>query len=292
MKITDYVASHINEFPTIAEVLGIKVTTQQATPKSASNVRSTVAELDFNNKVIRLTKTNPTYQQDIKCDDMAQMYKQSWYVLHSPKVVAVSFIINFYGSTVKSMISYCEMIGLDMNIITPNGKFSSSKDYIAWYGEQATRSAEHQLSVENTQLIVSYCPELLRFAKRSVEELIEVLRSQIKTSGYDVSLHSIITTDGLNHGTVEDNLGKHEWSRTYTKHYERYDQTLNDLLNMYISCKYYQSVGIEAETDGIGRHDVDSYTNDVITEAIQIHERDEVVVPRCACGLGLQNYMN
>ena len=296
MKITDYVASNINEFPTIAEVLGIK-TTRQTTPKSAltEDTRKTIAELDFNTKTIKLMKTNPVFKQEIKLDDMTAMHKQAWFVLHSPKLCAVTFITNFYSSTIASMIRYTEMLQLPMDIITSAGKFKSSREYLVWYTEQQTRKDEFEMSATNIQLIIKHAPELKKHARKSIDELIEVLRSQIKLSGYDVSLQSIITTDGLNHGEVEDEYGKpKQWSRDYTKHYERYNQTLNDLLLMYISCKFYAQHDIKADfNNGIAETDIDSYTGDVILEAVQIHSRDEdVVVPRSACGLGLQNYMN
>ena len=307
MKLTDYVAMHTQEFPMITEVVGV---TSTATPKSAStdtsDVRKTVAEFDFNTKTIKLKKTNPVYRQELKYDTIDAMYKQVWFVLHSPKLVACTFTTNFYGSTIASMVRYTEMIGLTFQILTSNGKFHSSKEFFVWCTEQQNRIEEINLSVENINLITTYARELIRFARSTrtyitvtdtgvtvTSELVEVLKEQIRKSGYDVSMHSTTTQDGLNSGVIEDNRGKHEWSRDYTKHYDRYNQTITDLLNMYISCKYYKQAGFEAETDGIGRHDIDSYTGDVITEAIQIHDRDdEVVVPRCACGLGLQNYMN
>ena len=294
MKLTDYIAMHTQEFPMITDTLGITVRT---TPKSASissDIRKTVAEFDFNNKVIKLMKTNPIYKQELKFDTIDAMYKQVWFALHSPKLVACTFTTNFYGSTIASMVRYTEMTGITFQILCQNNKFRSSKEFFVWFAEQQTRIEEFNLSIKNTQLITSYAPELIKYARMSMNTLIDVLRQQIYNSGYDVSLHSMTIQDGLNSGTIEDNRGKHEWSRDYTKHYERYNQTLNDLLNMYISCKYYKQAGFEAETDGIGRHDIDSYTGAVITEAIQIQDYrdDEVVVPRCACGLGLQNYMN
>ena len=283
-----------------------KAVTPQSASTDTSDVRKTVAEFDFNTKTIKLMKTNPIYKQELKYDTIDSMYKQVWFVLHSPKLVACTFTTNFYGSTIASMVRYTEMIGLTFQILTSNGKFHSSREFFVWFTEQQNRIEEINLSVENINLITTYARELIRFARSTrtyitvtdtgvtvTSELVEVLKEQIRKSGYDVSMHSVTVQDGLNSGIIEDNRGKHEWSRDYTKHYERYNQTITDLLNMYISCKFYKQAGFEAETDGIGRHDIDSYTGDVITEAIQIHDRDdEVVVPRCACGLGLQNYMN
>lgn len=325
------------------------------TPQSASsNERKTIAEFDFNNKVIKLMKTNPIYTLDpIRFTDISAMYKQAWVVLHSPKLIGVTFIVDFYGNTIKSMVSFAEMNNLHIDIIVPHGKFHTSREYLVWYSEQATRDDNFKMSIENQKLIVKHCPELYKIAARSIEDLIEVLRSQIKLSGYDVSMYSIITTDGLNSGTIEDRQGKaKEWSRDYTKYYERYDQTLNDLLNMYISCKFYKKAGFAPDnTDGINRDDYDSYTsthenigsltyahpveleelcwrveheryidphlyaglpqlserdfdfmyeyNEFLCTIYNTHieepaipEREDTVVPRCACGLGLQNYMN
>jgi hypothetical protein len=63
---------------------------------------------------------------------------------------------------------------------------------------------------------------------------------------------------------------------------------------MYISCKFYRSAGFEESNHyGISESDIDSYTGDVITDEIQVRLHDEdVVVPRSACSLGVQNYMN
>lgn len=294
MKLTNYVAMHTQEFPMITKVVGVTPTVApQSASTDTSDVRKTVAEFDFNTKTIKLMKTNPIYKQELKFDTIDAMYKQVWFVLHSPKLIACTFTTNFYGSTIASMVRYTEMIGLTFQILTSNGKFHSSREFFVWFTEQQTRTEEFNLSVENTQLLTKHAPELIRFARKSIDTLYDVLRQQIYKSGYDVSMYSVTIQDGLNSGVIEDNRGKHEWSRNYTKHYERYNQMLNDLLNMYISCKYYKQAGFEPETDGIGRHDIDSYTGDIITEAIQIHDRDdEVVVPRCACGLSLQNYMN
>ena len=330
MKIREFVALHIEEFPEASRVLGVKPNTQatKSTQRQTSE-RKTIAEFDFNNKVIKLMKTNPVYvSEPVQFDSITNMYKQAWFILHSPKLCAVTFTVNFYGSTILSMIRYAEMIHLTIDIIVPNGKFHSSREYSVWYAEQQTRKDEFNISVENINLMVQHCPELLTYAKRSNDELLEVLRSQVQNSGYDVSMYSVTTQDGLNHGKIEDELGRPtEWSRDYTKHYERYNQTLNDLLLMYISCKFYAQHGIDKDTDGIGRHDVDSYTGGNLATAsvnaltwtarhdygividfetastlCRIHnfaidepaipDREEVVVPRSACGLGLQNYMN
>ena len=350
MKITDYVASNINEFPTIAEVLGIKATTKQATPKSASTERPVLAQFDFLTKTLKMMKLNPVYKDEWTFKTIDEMNKHVWRQIYNPKVVGVTFITSWYSDTIKSMISTAQMNNMNIDIFVPvdvrkfakNQRFTkihTAKEYKVWYGEQSRNKLESMLPSENVKLIHKYAPELLELALSdcdSIEKLIAHMEQYIADAGYKNYLQSDFLTDGLNHGTVEDNRGKHEWSRDYTKYYDRasalrygepVSTSFTDILNMYISCKYYQSVGIEAETDGINRDDVDSYTggnlatasvnaltwtarheyNKVISfesasilckiwnsaiEEPAIPERDEVVVPRCACNLGLQNYMN
>lgn len=311
--------------------------------------RITVAQFDYTTKpnTIKLLRTDNGYKQTTSLEDKQAMHKQAWYIMHSPKLLALTIKTFFYSKDIASMVSYAEMINIPVEVITPSGKFHSSREFLAWFQETQQAEEEHMLSVENINLLVKHAPELLRYAKRSSDELIRVLREQIRLSGYDVDMQSMFITDGLNSGVVEDGKGRHEWSRSHTKHYERYDRTLKDLILMYISCKFYKQAGFEAETDGIGRHDIDSYTERPLTEVMPfevlcilsdiiddkkkdphlyagidymlpkeledvnehiveaaclawnasiedpvIKDKEDVVVPRSACGLGLQNYMN
>lgn len=277
--------------------------------------RKTVADVDFNQKVIKLMKTNPVYiEKPMKFDDMQGLYKAVWFVLHSPKLCGVTFRTTFYGNTIASMVRYCEMQGIVLDLIVPRSKLHTSREFLVWYQEQQTAQEEHVLSIENTNLIIEHAPELIRYAKKSSDELIRVLREQIQKSGYDVSMYSTITTDGLNSGVVEDGKGRHEWSRSYTKHYERYDQTLKDLLLMYISCKFYRSAGFAPDA-GVEEISVPQEQADaqkfyelarergyhVSLDAAKaytaaynsdLHDDEVIVVPRSACGLGVQNLMN
>ena len=350
MKITDYVASHINEFPTIAEVLGVKATTQQTTPRSASTERPVVAEFNFIDKTLKMMKLNPVYRDAWTFNTTAELNKQVWRQLYNPKVVGVTFITSRYSETIESMISKAHAENMHIDIFVPvdvrkfakNRRFTklhTVKEFVTWNSEQQRNRLESKLSSDNILLINRYAPELKSLALGDcddIEKMIAHMQQFIADAGYKNYLQSDFITDGLNHGTIEDTKGKREWSREHTKYYDRasalrygepVSTTFTDLLTMYISCKYYQSVGIEAETDGIGRHDVDSYTGGNLATAsvnaltwtarhdygividfetastlCRIHNlaidepaipsREEVVVPRCACGLGLQNYMN
>ena len=347
MKGTEFIASNITEFPTIAEVLSINAST--VTPKSASSAtseRKTIAEFDFTTKIIKLMKTNPIYKHVEECHDIQQMNKLVWKQIFSPKTYAVTFKANRYTEVLKSMIATCEMYHYPIDILVPVDvskldrnrytKLHTTREFITWYVEQEERKFERKISADNYQLLKNYAPELRRFVFEDIDNLIDYMQEVIRSSGYDVHMQSIFTSDGLNSGEVEDNRGKHEWSREYTKKYERgiffkhgepIVNNFYDLLMMYINCKYYAQHGIDKDTDGIGRHDVDSYTGGNLATAsvnaltwtarhdygvvidfetastlCRIHnlaidepaipDREEVVVPRCACGLGLQNYMN
>lgn len=371
MSVKQFVAKHRSEFPTIAKTLGIKSSTaigtldyqysldslrdtftapySNAPTKSASSAtpeRKTIAEFDFTTKTIRLMKTNPVYRYAETYKDEQQMSKCVWKQIFSPKTYAVTFKANGYTQVLKSMIATCEMYHYPMDILVPVDvsrldrnrytKLHTTREFTTWYVEQEERKFERRISADNYQLLKKHAPELRRFVFEDIDNLIDYMQEVIRSSGYDVHMQSIFTSDGLNSGVVEDTKGKHEWSREYTKKYERGtslkhgEPIINnfyDLLMMYINCKFYAEHDIEKNTDGIGRHDVDSYTggnlatasvnaltwtarheynkvisfesastlckiwNSAIDEPF-IKDRDEVVVPRSACGLGLQNYMD
>ena len=277
--------------------------------------RITVVQFDYTVKpnTIKLLRTDNGYKQTISLDDKQAMHRQAWYVMHSPKLLALTIKTSFYSKDIASMISYAEMIGVPVDVCTPNGKFHTSREFLTWYQEQAQAEEEHMLSVENINLLVKHAPELLRYAKISSDELIRVLREQIRLSGYDVDMQSVFITDGLNSGVVEDGKGRHEWSRSYTKHYERYDRTLKDLLLMYISCKFYRSAGFEQDAGTeeviVQKEQADAYKfyklahekgYDISLDRAKAYtatynmdlQDTVVVVPRSACSLSVQNKMN
>lgn len=291
MKVEDFVRLHPDEFPSLAKFFGVKQRKQQmsvedynytlddlrdkfdapyskpATPVTTYGKRITVAQFDYTTKpnTIKLLRTDNGYKQTTELDDKQAMHKQAWYVMHSPKLLALTIKTSFYSKDIASMISYAEMIGITIDIITPSGKLHSSREFLVWYQEQQTAQEEYVVSIENVKLMVEHAPELLPYAKKSCDKLRQVLTEQISKANYDADMQSYITTDGLNSGRMDDNKGIREWSRTYTKHYERYDHTLRDLILTYISCKFYAAHDMEHRSDGINRDDVDSYTGASLT---------------------------
>lgn len=258
--------------------------------------RQTVATFDFVVREITLEKTHPHYVQTTQYgEDKQAMHKAMWYILHSPKLAEVRISSSYYSKDIISMVRYCEMIGMPIIISIGNNIFRASTELQAWFTETRQTKEELTIARECIDIMVQYAPELLKIAKRSNDELIETLRSQVYASGYDVSLQSIFNQDGLNSGVIEDKFGHpQEWSRTYTKRYERYTTSLKDLLLMYISCKFYAQHDFDEPNHyGISESDIDSYTGEVIADPIQIRVHDEdVVVPQSACSLGVQNFMS
>lgn len=266
--------------------------------------RQTVATFNIVAKEITLAKTHPYYVQTTPYgEDKQAMHKAMWYVLHSPKLAEVHIYTSYYSKDILSMVRYCEMIDMpiDVHVHNPivtsyvNQKFYTSAELQTWFVETQQTKEELAIARECIDLMVQYAPELLKIAKRSNDELIETLRSQVYASGYDVSMQSIFNQDGLNSGVIEDKFGHpQEWSRTYTKRYERYTTSLKDLLLMYISCKFYAQHDFDEPNHyGISESDIDSYTGEVIADPIQIRVHDEdVVVPQSACSLGVQNFMS
>lgn len=278
-----------------------------AAPKSACDTgvkrstsygtRRTVAEFDYTCKPnkIKLMRLDNGYKQVIEVADKEAMHKQAWYTLHSPKLYGVTISTNYYSKDIASMVKFLEMNQLPITIITNSGKFHTSKEFLVWFQENQQAQEEYELSGTISRKIATECPELVKYARKSIDTLKDVLLQQLRLAGYDVSMYSDIITDGLNSGKIDDSKGIHEWSRTYTKHYQRYEQTLNDMLDMYISCKWFKAHGFEVESkDGFGLNDIDTYTGEDISHIPVAIDRykDDVVVPRSACGLGLQNYMN
>ena len=257
--------------------------------------RITLVEMDYTVKpnTIKVFRTDNGYKTTETYDDKNAMHKRVWYVAHSPKLLGVTIKTNYYSKDIQSLLAYFNMINLPCTVITPSGNFNTTAELNAWFSECQHEKDMMNLTQENINLIINYARELMPFAKNGT--LTEVLESQIRLSGYDVSMSSEDITDGKNHGTVETAKGKESWSRTYTKHYTRYNTQLNDLLKMYISCKWYAQHDISNESNpyGISTNDVDEYTGEVITEAIQIDlHKDDVVVPVSACGEYTQMLMN
>lgn len=284
MKVEDYVRLHPDEFPSLAEFFGVKQSTS-VVQQSTAIERKTIAEFDFDNKEIRLMKTNPIYKDAYKYNKIADMYKAIWSkqipVIRSNKLCAITFKTSFFGEKIKKMIVYCEMRGIVIDIIVPLDsekkhftKLHSSREYTVWSEEQQIMKDEDAVSDEVLIHINRYAPELKCFTK-NIDLLIEVLKSQIRLSDYDANINSIFSRDLKNNGKIDDSKGIREWSRDHNKHKdansiqrygENFDQAVIDLLNTYISCKYYKQIGLAPESkDGIGRNDIDSYTGSSLT---------------------------
>ena len=265
----DY-ASQYSSMPRQNKALAPKVSVRKTiVPRSASyGERRTIAQFDYTSKpnTIKLMRLDNGYKTTDSFEDKEDMHKRAWYVLHSPKLYALTIKTNYYSNDINSMIRFCEMNHIPVDIITRNGKLHSSKEFCVWSHEVQQAKDEFAISAEVSKLLSDYAPELLKYARRGSDELIEVLRQQIKNSAYDVDMQSLFVTDGLNSGKIDDSKGIHEWSRTYTKHYNRYNQTLKDLLLMYISCKFFKKAEMNSESkDTINTEDVDSYTGASLT---------------------------
>lgn len=257
--------------------------------------RITLAELDYTVKpnTVKLLRTDNGYKCTESYEDKQAMHKRAWYIAHSPKLLGITIKTNYYSNDIRSLLAYFNMQDIACTIITKAGKFNTVKEFDNWFSETQYANDMANLTQENINLILEHAKELIKYAKNGT--LTEVLQTQIRLSGYDVSMSSIDTTDGLNSGVIDDGHGGIEWSRTYTKHYERYNTQLNDLLKMYISCKWYKENGISNERNpyGISTSDIDNYTGEPITDDVQIDLRnDEVVVPVSACGEYTQMLFN
>lgn len=275
--------------------------------------KTTLLEINFISNTVKVLRIDNGYKNANEFGkDFEQFRKYAWKCLHSTKVIGVSFVVSEYYSkemcakvTIKDcikerrevfeqMFGFCVVYDMKLSIVCRKVKFQTMQEYRNYCMERMQTKAEWNVSVECVQLLAKYARELMPYLQKSVDVLTEVLRNQIKLSGYDVDMSSITVTDGLNHGKIDDSKGIREWSRDYTKHYERYNQNLIDLINMYINCKFYKQAEFETlNAYGISESDVDSYTGERITEPIQIrlHEED-VVVPVSACGEYVQMYMN
>ena len=276
--------------------------------------RKTSAVFNIVNGEITLAKTNPVFEQTSKYEDKTAMHKAMWYILHSPKLIEVNIISTYYSKDILSMIKYCEMVGLYVELHLNKDTLHTSTELQAWFTESQQTKEEWAIGRECIDLMVKHTPELLKYAKKSNDELIEVLHNQIYNSGYDVSMQSIFNQDGLNSGVYEDRIGKkHEWSRTYTKRYERYNTQLKDLLLMYINCKFYAQNNFEQDRSSeeitfsderadafklfkLARergYDVSLEEAKAYTSIYNMDLQDTVVVtPMSACSLGVQMKMN
>jgi len=264
MKLTTFLNNHYEEFPQVCAVIGFKPSKTTGAQQAVSE-RRTIVEISFFAGTIKIMRIDNGYKKEYSYGDKEyeSFRKFAWKCVFSSKVLAVTFIIPEYFKSAKreefeKMYGLCSVRNIPVDIICNGRKFKSTKEHAVYLQERRTSIEEFSVSVECVSLIIKHAKELLPYLKKGADVLIEVLRQQIKLSGYDVDMQSIYTTDGLNHGKIDDSKGQREWSRDYTKHYERYQQNLIDLLNMYISCKFYKQAGFEVETDGIGRRDTDS----------------------------------
>lgn len=275
--------------------------------------KTTLLEINFISNTVKVLRIDNGYKNATEFGkDFESFRKYTWKCLHSAKVIGASFVVpEYYSKTMRAkvqlkevtktryeifeqMFGFCVINELKLSIVYRKMKFQTVQEFKNYCMEVQQAREEWKVSVECVQLLAKHARELMPFLKKGVDVLIDVLRSQIKASGYDVDMQSLYITDGLNHGKIDDSKGIREWSRDYTKHYDRYQQNLIDLINMYISCKFYKQAGLVPEDDGIGRHDTDSYTGDVIIDAIQIFKREDedIVVPVSACSEYTQMKLN
>ena len=265
--------------------------------------RYTEVTIDFGKKSRRVRRLDNGYVGPVRTYSTDKEFASGiWYALHSVHTCSVNIWSRYYRTDIATYVWFCKNRNIDVKIIVPGRKpqvFTSIDQFSNYFRESAIEEDEHNIGAENLKLINTYARELLPYLKKSSETLKDILRSQLRLSGYDLvgydaELKSAYAHHTLNSGKIDDSKGVREWSRDYTKSKDRYVTQLNDLLLMYISAKYYKSQGFEEMNRyGISESDIDSYTGEVITDPIQINlHEDEVVVPRSACGLGLQEYMN
>lgn len=274
--------------------------------KNATVNRITLVELDYTVKpnTVKLLRTDNGYKCTESYDDKQAMHKRVWYIAHSPKLLGITIKTNYYSNDIRSLLAYFNMQDIACTIITKAGKFNTTKEFDTWFSETQHANDMANLTQENINLIIEYAKELIKYAKDGT--LTEVLQTQIRLSGYDVSMSSIDTTDGLNSGVIDDGHGGIEWSRNYTKHYERYNTQLNDLLKMYISCKFLHEHGYDADGNALQKEIDKDTSNPRACDTCGWNDckncphltrgtdttADEVVVPVSACGEYTQMLFN
>lgn len=230
-----------------------------------------------------------------KYTDKVSMHKRLWVVLHSPKLASVDIVTAYYSSDIASALAFCTANSIPCTVIWNGIHFTDVDELKSAFNESQQRALEHNITEENRELLRTYCKELLKYP---IADILEILQSQIKLSGYDVSLTSEFITDGLNHGRVETaSEGVVEWSRKTTKHYIRYNTQLNDLLRMYINCKWYASHDIKPDSreefidskracEDCGRRDCKNCPH------LTADFTEDIVVPSSACGEYTQMLFN
>ncbi len=180
----------------------------------------------------------------------------------SNNIKHISIINSFFiGRKILKAVKVCLTREIDVSI---NGKDVDSWDALMPYQSDITEYAmkkEAEAMSDEVYNIIIHNKELIHPFSEGINVLHSFLDTYIYASKYDVSMSSTSSYDTKSCGIYEDRQGhKHEFSRNYTKRKPSSYVSLYDKLQMYINCKYYQSVGIKTETDGINRDDVDSYT--------------------------------
>ena len=99
-----------------------------------------------------------------------------------------------------------------------------------------------------TYLVSKHAPELIPYIKAgTIEEYLDMYMD-IYGHGYGVDrMCSPVTVDRLSHGRYYDGSETVEWSTTKDLTTSRYEETLQDKINMYISLHWYVENGIEPE---------------------------------------------
>lgn len=99
-----------------------------------------------------------------------------------------------------------------------------------------------------TYLVSKHAPELIPYIRSgAIEEYLDMYM-RIYGQGYGVDhVSSPVTVDRLSHGRYMDGSKMVEWSTTKDLTSNRYEETLQDKINMYISLHWYVENGIEPE---------------------------------------------
>ena len=216
-------------------------------------------EINFDNNTATGTRT-------LSCTS-EKLYSLLFQGAFSDKVTHLSVIkTSFVTSKIIRAIKVCLAREVPCSI---NGTNINTWSDLNPYTERITEFIEDMNScdVRSAVLtIISKNKELIPAYQRGNEFLHTFLDAVIRDSGYDVSLSSESSYDTLSCGTYEDRQGhKHEYARNFTKKVATYRTSLLDKLNLYLNIKWYREHDIDTDTDGIGRHDVDSYVGESLT---------------------------
>ncbi len=271
--------------------------------------RITVVEFDYTTmpSVVKILRTDNGYHTTETYSDKKELHNRLWSVVHSPKLLGLTIKTKYLSSDIKKVMSYCNMEGIACTVInTLSAHFNSRAELDAWGYERTIRTEESAMRDACFNLIRLHARELLPFINSPM--LPQIVRDKLYSMDYDAEMSTATYSEGMNHGIIETSKGREEWSRTYTKFYSRYthvdsytgsvsNETLYDLLNAYINCKFYTEHNIPCEESwrhGISISNIDSYTSEQITDPVRIHfERlEDIVVPVSACSEGLQMYVN